>query len=277
MSRSCCCGTSTKTFPEGYGYSQFCHLFRAWQAKADVVMRQDHRAGEKAFCDFSGLRLPIYDTRSGALAFEAELYVCCLGASSFTYAEAVRTQGLADWIGASVHAVEYFGGAPAIWVPDNLRSAVTSANRYEPLVNVTFDEFAAHYGMAVIPARPYKPRDKAKVEAAVLMAERWILAVLRKQRFTSLAEANAAIELCLERLNDKPFKKLPGSRRSLHETLDRPALRPLRSRLRASPLAPGAHRRGLLRQHRHRSDHPPAEELSSSPVVQRYLVEPARR
>ena len=184
--------------PDGYGYSQFCHLFRAWQAKTDVVMRQDHRAGEKAFCDFSGLRLPIYDQMSGVVAFQAELYVCCLGASSFTFAEAVRTQGLPDWIGASVHAVEYFGGAPAIWVPDNLRAAVTSANRYEPLINVTFDEFAAHYDMAVIPTRPYKPRDKAKVEAAVLMAERWILAVLRKQRFTSLAEANAAIAECLE-------------------------------------------------------------------------------
>ena len=213
--------------PDGYGYSQFCHLFRAWQAKTDVVMRQDHRAGEKAFCDFSGLRLPIYDARTAAVAFDAELYVCCLGASSFTYAEAVRSQGLADWIGASVHAVEYFGGAPAIWVPDNLRSAVTTANRYEPLVNVTFDEFAAHYAMAVIPARPYKPRDKAKVEAAVLMAQRWILAVLRTQRFTSLAAANAAIAECLERLNDKPFKKLAGSRRSLYEALDRPALRPL--------------------------------------------------
>lgn len=213
--------------PDGYGYSQFCHLFRAWQAKADVVMRQDHRAGERAFCDFSGMRLPIYDARTGAVGFEAELYVCCLGASSFTYARAVRSQGLADWIGASVHAVEYFGGAPAIWVPDNLRSAVTQADRYEPLVNVTFDEFASHYAMAVIPARPYKPRDKAKVEAAVLMAQRWILAVLRTQRFTSLAAANVAIEECLERLNSRPFKKLPGSRRQLYETLDRPALRPL--------------------------------------------------
>lgn len=213
--------------PDGLAYSQFCNLYTAWRKKVDVVMRQHHRAGEKMFVDFPGMKIPIYDRSSGAVVFEAELFVCCLGASSYTYAEALRSQELLHWVTGHIHALEFFNGAPEISVCDNLRSGVTKAHRYEPDVNLTYQEFAEHYSMAVIPARPYKSRDKAKVEAAVLMAERWIIAVLRNRRFCSLAEANLAIAECLEALNARPFKKMDGSRKELFEALDRPALRPL--------------------------------------------------
>jgi transposase len=212
---------------DGLGYSQFCNHYVTWRKHVDVVMRQNHRAGEKMFVDFPGVTIPIYERNSRALAFEAQLFVACLGASSYTYAEALRSQELVHFVAGHVHALEFFGGAPQISVCDNLRSAVTKAHRYEPEINRTYDEFAEHYSMAVIPARPYKARDKAKVEAAVLMAERWIIAVLRNRRFYSLAEANLAISECVKALNARPFKKMDGSRRDLFETLDRPALRRL--------------------------------------------------
>ena len=155
------------------------------------------------------------------------LFVAVLGASSYLFAEALRNQDLESWVNGNVDALESFGGAPEIVVPDNLRSAVTTANRYEPDVNATFQEMARHYQMAVVPARPYKPRDKAKAEAGVQLAERWIIARLRKQRFASLAEANVAIAHCVDVINHRGFKKMDGSRAELFEQLDRPALRPL--------------------------------------------------
>jgi transposase len=212
---------------DGYAYSQFCDLYRRWRRHLDVVMRQEHKAGEKMFVDFPGMRIPIYDEESLFVSFEAELFVAVLGASSYIYAEAFRSQELIYWVTAHVHAFEYIGGCPEIVVCDNLRSGVTKAHRYEPDVNATFSEMAAHYGTAIIPARPYKPRDKAKAEAGVLLAERWIIARLRNERFTSLSEVNLAIRELLRWLNDRPFKKLEGSRRSLFEELERPALRAL--------------------------------------------------
>jgi transposase len=213
--------------PDGWGYSRFCHHYRAWQGHLDVVMRQEHRAGEKCFVDFPGQRLPIYDRRSGEVAFSAELFVAVLGASSYLYAEAVRSQDLASFVGAHVNAFEFYGAVPAILVPDNLAAAVKKAHRYEPEINATYQEMASHYKIAVIPARVRKPRDKAKVEAGVLLAERWILARLRNRRFCSLAEANAEIARLLAALNTRPFKKLPGSRAELFERIDRPAMGPL--------------------------------------------------
>lgn len=213
--------------PDGLGYSQFCNRYLDWRRALDVVMRQSHVAGEKLFSDFAGATIPIYDRRTGEVAFEAQLFVCCLGASSYTYAEALRSQELVHWVEAHVHALEFFAAAPAICVPDNLRSAVTRAHRYEPEINLTFQEFAEHYSMAVIPARAGKPRDKAKVEAAVLLAERWIVAVLRNRRFYSLVELNTAIAALTERINARPFKKMDGSRKELFESLERPAMRPL--------------------------------------------------
>jgi transposase len=216
-----------ETFPDAHAYSQFCAHYKRWRRGVDVVMRQEHKAGEKLFVDFPGRRIPIWDERTGDLVFEAELFVAVLGASSYLFAEALRSQELLHWVAGHVHAFEALGGCPRIVVCDNLRSGVTRPNRYEPDVNATYQEMAAHYGVAVIPTRTYKPRDKAKVEAGVLLAERWIMARLRNEHFTSLGEANVEIGRLVEWVNARPFKKLAGSRRSLFETLDRPALRPL--------------------------------------------------
>lgn len=213
--------------PDGYSYSQFCLHYRAFQRRIDLPMRQEHRAGEKLFVDFPGARLPIYDRRSGQVSVEAELFVAVLGASSYLYAEAVPSQGLEHWVGAHVHAFEALAVVPRVVVCDNLRSGVSKAHRYEPDVNATYEEMAAHYGVAIIPTRPGKPRDKAKVEAGVLLAERWILARLRNRRFHSVAEANVAIAECVRFINERPFRKLPGSRQAWFEELERPVMRAL--------------------------------------------------
>ena len=212
--------------PDGYQYSWFCERYAAWRGKLDVVMRQDHRAGEKLFVDYAGQTVGVIDRATGELR-QAQVFVAVLGASNYTYAEATWTQGLPDWIGAHVRAFEFIGGAPELVVPDNLRSGVRKAHRYEPDINPTYQEMASHYGVAVLPARVRKPRDKAKVETGVLVVERWILATLRRRRFFSLSELNGAIRTLLDQLNERPFRKLPGCRRSRYEELDRPALTPL--------------------------------------------------
>lgn len=214
--------------PDGYQYSRFCERYGAWRTTLDRCLRQEHRAGEKLFVDYAGQTVPVQDRATGAIQ-TAQIFVAVLGASNYTYAEATWTQALPDWIGAHVRAFAFFGGVPQILVPDNLRSGVTKACRYEPELNPTYAALAQHYGVAVIPARVRKPRDKAKVEAGVLLVERWILARLRHQSFFSLAELNAAIAVCLERLNTRPFTKLPGCRRSQFDTVDAPALQPLPS------------------------------------------------
>jgi transposase len=215
--------------PEGYSYSRFCERYGAWKGQLDVVMRQSHRAGEKLFVDYAGQTVEVVDPTSGEIR-EAQIFVAVLGASNYTYAEATWSQGLPDWIGSHVRALAFFAGVPEIIVPDNLRSAVSKAQRYEPDLNPTYQELAAHYGVAVIPARVRKPRDKAKAEGGVLLVERWILARLRHQQFFSLAALNAAIAAGLDVLNTRPFKKLEGSRRSHFEAIDRPALHPLPAR-----------------------------------------------
>ena len=214
------------THPEGYQYSWFCEHYRGWQGKLDVVMRQDHRAGEKLFVDYAGQTVPIIDRATGEIR-EAQIFVAVLGASNYTYAEATWTQGLPDWIGSHVRAFRFLGGVPELVVPDNLRSGVSRAHRYEPDTNPTYQDMASHYGVAVLPARVRKPRDKAKVESGVLVVERWILAALRHRPFFSLLELNAAISELLVKLNNRPFRKLPGCRREHFEQVDRPALQPL--------------------------------------------------
>lgn len=213
--------------PNGYEYSQFCQLYRIWRKKLDVTMRQDHKAGEKMFVDFPGLTVPIYDERDLTVSFRAELFVAVLGASSYLYAEALRSQALVHWCHAHENAFAFFGGCPAICVPDNLRSGVTTPHRYEADPNATYQEMAEHYGVVIIPARPYKPRDKAKVEVGVQIAERWIIMRLRKERFTSLGALNDRIDELVEIINQRPFKKLEGSRASVFAEIDQPALRPL--------------------------------------------------
>jgi transposase len=212
--------------PEGFQYSWFCDQYRAWSARLDVVMRQAHRAGEKLFVDYAGQTVEVVDRHSGEIR-TAQIFVAVLGASSYTYAEATWTQQLPDWIGSHVRTFAFLGGVSELLIPDNLRSGVSKAHRYEPDLNPTYADLASHYGVAVLPARVRKPRDKAKAEAGVLLVERWILAVLRNRSFFSLPELNREIARLLERLNARPVKKLPGSRQALFEQIDRPALRPL--------------------------------------------------
>jgi transposase len=214
--------------PDGYQYTQFCEHYWRWRKKLDYVMRQEHRGGEKLFIDYSD-GLSIVDTLTGELIL-TQLFLAVWGASSYTYAEASLSQTLPDWVGAHRRALEYFRCVPRVLVPDNLKSGVSKACKYEPELNPTYSDMAEHYGCAVLPARPRKPRDKAKVENGVLIAQRWILAVLRHRTFYSLADLNAAIRECLERLNARPLKKLKKSRRELFEAVDRPNALPLPTR-----------------------------------------------
>lgn len=212
--------------PGGYRYTQFCEHYRAWLKKRQLTMRQEHRAGEKEFVDYSGKKPWIVDGKTGEL-IEMELYVAVLGASNYTYAEATRTQSGPDWIASHARAFEYFGGVAGALVPDQLKSGVTRSCRYEPGIQRTYEEMAQHYGTTVLPARPAKSRDKAKVEVAVQIAQRWILARLRNQTFFSLDELNGRIWELLEELNDRKMRVYGESRRALYERLERPALKPL--------------------------------------------------
>ena len=212
--------------PQGYGYSRFCELYRAWKGKLDPTMRQSHVAGEKMFVDYAGATMEVIDPLTGEVR-TAQIFVAALGASSYTYAEATWTQALPNWIGSHNRAFAYFGGVPRQVVPDNLKSGVVKACLYDPEINRTYADMAAHYDTAIIPARPRKPRDKAKVEVAVQVVERWVLARLRNRRFFSLAELNQAIHEALEELNRRVTKHLGASRRQLFEALDQPALNPL--------------------------------------------------
>ena len=212
--------------PRAYRYSRYCELYHRWRRKLNPTMRQRHRAGEKTFVDFSGKRPHVVDPKTGELR-AVELFVATLGASSYTYAEATLDQSLESWVGAHERMSEYFGGSSEIWIPDNLKSGVTYADRYEPGVNRTYEELASHYGAVVIPARVVRPKDKAKVESAVQLVQRWILAVLRHHTFFSLAELNDSIRTQLERLNARPMQKLGVSRRELYEKLDQPVLKSL--------------------------------------------------
>jgi transposase len=215
------------THPEdGYGYSRFCELYREWRDTLDVVCRQPYLAGEKAFVDYAGQTMPITDPDTGEI-WEAPVFVGALGASNYTYCEAGRSRSLPDWIGAHVRMFEFWGGVPELLIPDNEKAGVRQASYYEPDLNRTYHDLATHYGVTVLPTRPYKPADKAKVESAVLQVERWVLAPLRHHTFFHLSELNRAMRPLRDALNDRPFQKLAGSRRSLFEELDYPALRPL--------------------------------------------------
>jgi transposase len=209
-----------------YSYSRFCEHYQEWRRTLRRTLRQTHLAGEKLFVDFSGQTVPVIDPESGR-EWRAEIFVAVLGASNYTFARAAKSQTLRDWISLHVQAFEFFGGVPEIVVPDNLKSGVTKACRYEPLLNRSYEALLAHYETAAVPARPLRPRDKAKVESGVQVVQRWILARLRHRRFFSLDDLNAAIAGLLDDYNARPFKKLPGCRRSAFESLDLPALRAL--------------------------------------------------
>lgn len=212
--------------PNGIGYSQFCHCYEHYARTLQPVMRQIHKAGEKTFVDYAGMKMPWIDVTTGEI-HEAEIFVGCLGASQYIFVEAAKSQQLPDWIESHIHMFEFFGGVSQMVVPDNLLSAVTKAHRYDPDINVNYQHFAEHYGIAIVPARVASPRDKAKVENAVGIVERQILAPLRHHTFTSLNEINAAIRKALSQLNQQSFQKMPTSRQELFEQLDKPALKPL--------------------------------------------------
>lgn len=211
---------------EGYRYSQFCEHYRRWAKSVDVCLRQTYRAGERVFVDYSGLTMPLHDPANGQI-HEAQIFVAALGASHYLYAEATRSQQLPDWIDAHIHAYEYFQGVPEITVPDNLKSGVARACRYDPDINPTYQDMATHYGTAIIPTRVRHPRDKAKAESGVQIIEREVLAPMRHQTFFSLAELNRAIRSRIEDVNQRRFQKLEVSRYDLYLEIDKPALKPL--------------------------------------------------
>ena len=210
----------------GYGYSRFCDLYRDWRKTISPTMRQTHGPAEKLFVDFAGDTVAVFDAVTGQTR-RAHVFVAVLGASNYTYAQARWTEGLPDWIGAHVNALSTIGGVPKAIVCDNLKAGVTATCRYEPGINRTYQELAEHYGTAILPTRPRKPRDKAKVEAAVLIVERYVLARLRNRRFLSLHELNAAMREIVADLNAKIMRKLGISRDELLAQIDRPALKPL--------------------------------------------------
>jgi transposase len=212
--------------PQGYSYSQFCEHYRRWVRKLKPSMRQMHQAGEKVFVDFAGQKAHVVNPDTGEIT-AVEIFVGVLGASGLLYAEATLGQDLGSWIGAHVRMLDAYQGSPAIWVPDNLRSAVTRPHRYEPTINRTYEDLAHHYGAVVIPARIRRPQDKALAELGVLLAERWVLAALRHQTFFSLADLNTAIHGRVQVINTRPMKRLGVSRQDLYARVDRPALRPL--------------------------------------------------
>lgn len=212
--------------PDGYRYTQFCEYYRQWLDRHRLSMRQVHRAGEKMFVDYSGKKPHLVDPTTGEVV-EGELFVAVLGASNYTFAEATRTQSSHDWILSHVHALEFLGGVPLALVPDQLKSGVTDACRYEPGVQRTYAELARHYATAVLPARPAKPRDKAKVEVAVQIAQRWILARLRHETFFSLEALNVRIAELVDDLNERRMRLYGVSRRELFERLEKPVLQKL--------------------------------------------------
>lgn len=209
-----------------YSYSQYCYLYQEWIKKQRRSMRQVHQAGDKLFVDYAGQTVPIVNGDTGEIR-TAQIFVAVLGASNYTYCEATWTQRLPDWLGSHARTFSYLGGVPKLIVPDNLKSAVTKACRYDPDINRNYQQMAAHYGVAIMPARPLKPKDKSKAEVGVQIIERWILARLRHQTFFSLAELNVCIKALLIDVNKRPFKKLKGTRLRWFESLDKPMLAPL--------------------------------------------------
>ena len=211
-----------------YGYTQYCEHYQRWLKKQKRSMRQHHIAGDKLFIDYCGPTVPIINPDTGEIS-HAQIFVATLGASNYTYVEACHSQQSQDWLMAHVRAFEFFGGVPKLLVPDNLKAAVTKTHRYLPTLNENYARMARHYNTAIMPARPYKPKDKSKAENAVLIVERWILMRLRHQVFHTLGGLNAAIKALLKDLNQRQQRMHPGSRQQLYEKLDKPALMPLPS------------------------------------------------
>lgn len=213
-------------YPDGYQSTQFYEHYKNWKQTISPWMRQNHKAGDKLFVDYAGQTVPIHSQETGKV-YQAQIFVAVLGMSNYTYAEATWDQTIQNWISSHIHAFEFFSGVPRLLVPDNLKSGVTKSDRYDPDINPTYYEMASYYDTAVLPARARKPKDKAKAEVGVQIVERWILAALRNKKFFSLHQLNQEIGMLLEKLNEKSFKKLPGSRRSWFNSDEKPVLLPL--------------------------------------------------
>ena len=207
-----------------YSYSQYCHHFAEWLKAQKRSMRQIHKAGEKLFVDYAGKTMPVVCQSTGEVRF-AQIFVAVMGASNHTFCEATWSQSLPDWLNSHARTFEFLGGVPEMVIPDNLKSGVTKACRYDPDLNLSYQQLAAHYGTAIVPARPRKPQDKAKAEVGVQIIERWILARLRHHTFFSLAELNHCIRALLDEVNNVPFKQLKGTRQQWFDSIDKPALR----------------------------------------------------
>lgn len=217
----------TQQYPNrSYSYPQYCFLYQDWVKKQKRSMRQIHKAGDKLFVDYAGQTVSIVNGDTGEIR-QAQIFVAVLGASNYTYCEATWTQSLPDWLGSHARTFTHLGGVPRLIVPDNLRSGVSRACRYDPDINPSYQQLSAHYGVAIMPARPRKPKDKAKAEVGVQIIERWILARLRHYTFFSLAEINTCIKALLIDVNNRSFKQLKGTRQQWFESLDKPALAPL--------------------------------------------------
>ena len=212
--------------PDGYGYTNFCSYYKKYVKTQEYSLRQVHKGGDKLFVDYTGHKVPIHNLNSTDIKY-VEIFVGCLGASQYTYAEATWTQQLDDWISSHINAFEFFKGVPQCVVPDNLKSGVSKACRYDPDVNPTYQELAKHYGTAIVPTRSGKPKDKSKVESSVYLVERWILAALRNYKFFTITSLNQKIKELLFKLNRRDFKKMSGNRYQLYEEVDLPALQPL--------------------------------------------------
>ncbi len=212
--------------PGAIQYSQYCSGYREWLKSQKISMHQTHKGGEKLFVDYCGKTIAIYDSQTNEVQ-QAQIFVAVWGASNYTYAEASLSQNSPSWISSHVRAFEYFDCVPKVIVPDNLKSGVTKVCKYDPDINPSYSDLAQHYDFVVLPARAYRPKDKAKAEAGVLLVTRWILAVLRNRKFFSLGELNDAIKDLLVKLNEKNFQKIPGSRKSHFEKLDLPNARRL--------------------------------------------------
>ena len=217
----------TQAYPNrSYSYPQYCFLYQDWVKKQKRSMRQTHKAGDKLFVDYAGQTIPIVSGETSEIRM-AQIFVAVLGASNYTFCEATWSQSLPDWLSSHARAFAFIGGVPKLVVPDNLKSGVSKACRYDPEINPSYQQLAAHYGTAIMPTRPRKPKDKAKAEVGVQIIERWILARLRHQTFFSLPELNHCIRALLIEVNHKPFKRLEGTRQQWFESIDRPALMPL--------------------------------------------------
>ncbi len=214
-------------YPEGLGYAQFCNHYKAYKKTINPVMRQHHKAGEKSFVDYAGMTMEWVDLNGEV--FTAEIFVGCLGASQLIFVEATPSQQLEDWINSHINMFEFFTGVTEIVVPDNLKAGITKSHRYDPDINANYQHFAAHYGTAIVPARARAPKDKAKVENAVGIVERQILAPMRNMIFTSISAINSEIKIRLKILNNQQFQKMNASRWQLFEQIDKPALKPLPS------------------------------------------------